>query len=330
MEDPIEALVSSFADAIGVPEFSLWLSFCWFGALSLAFSFHRGESAFASYSAAIGWSLLGLFFYMQSAHFVEIGDPLLVIMTAGALPAGIVLGIWEIRNWEMKDESMVWLRGAVAWSVIPYYVVYSIPFLNMEFVEMTARSTEWLLEFTGLGSFEVGEMMVDLPEGAIAVSQWEGSRYFLTEPLGESGFFIPFNHSDGTPVSVSFILACSALQSMIIFVGAIVALSSVSWKRRARGLLIAIPTIHVLNVFRNAGIVWLSDTYPNWRLYSGSEIDMFDFTHSYAAKVASLFAMFLMATALFDLLPELHRHIIRITKPLTNLFTKSKAESAGS
>ena len=55
---------------------------------------------------------------------------------------------------------------------------------------------------------------------------------------------------------------------------------------------------------------------------------MFDFTHSYAAKLASLFAMFLMATALFDLLPELHKHIIRITKPLTKMFAKSEAESA--
>ena len=41
-------------------------------------------------------------------------------------------------------------------------------------------------------------------------------------------------------------------------------------------------------------------------------IEMFDFAHSYAAKAASLFAMFLMALALFDLLPELHRHIMRL------------------
>ena len=97
---------------------------------------------------------------MQSEHFVEISDPLLILMTAGALPAGIALGIWEVRNWEIGDESLVWLRGAVAWSVIPYYAVYSVPILNMQFVEMTAHSTEWLLEFSGLGSYQVGEMMV--------------------------------------------------------------------------------------------------------------------------------------------------------------------------
>ena len=81
------------------------------------------------------------------------------------------------------------------------------------------------------------------------------------------------------------------------------------WNRRMRALLIAIPTIHVLNTFRNAGIVWLTDSYPDWTFMG---IEMFDFAHSYAAKAASLFAMFLMALALFDLLPELHRHIMRL------------------
>ena len=111
---------------------------------------------------------------------------------------------------------------------------------------------------------------------------------------------------------VAFILACSALQSMAVFIGAIVALNSVHWKRRARALFIAIPTIHILNVFRNANS--LAYRYISRMESCGNRI--FDFAHSYAAKVASLFAMFLMAIALFDLLPELHRHIMRILRPL--------------
>ena len=58
------------------------------------------------------------------------------------------------------------------------------------------------------------------------------------------------------------------------------------------------------------------------------DIDMFDFTHSYAAKVASLFAMFLLATALFDLLPELHRHILRISRPVTKTFMRTNTKSS--
>ena len=93
MEEPVGALVGSIAGAIGVTEFTLGLSFCWFGAILLGVGFHLRDRAYAPYSSAVGWSLLGLFFYLQSSHFVEISDPILVAMTAGALPAGIALGV---------------------------------------------------------------------------------------------------------------------------------------------------------------------------------------------------------------------------------------------
>ncbi|MEE3270287.1 MAG: archaeosortase A [Candidatus Thermoplasmatota archaeon] len=310
MEEPLGVLIGHLAEVLSVTDSALKLLICGLGAISLAVGFHRKDSSYAPYFSAFGWFSIGLFLYLHSAYYVEISDPILVVMTASALPVGIALGIWEVRNWDRAPEALIWFRGCVVWAVIPYFVAYSIPSLNMSIVYATAWNAEVMLEFAGLGSYQMGPMMVDLHGGGeIPVSEWGGNRWILTEPLGENGFFVPLEHSDGTLVSVSFILACSGLQSMIIFVGAIVALRTVDWKRRARALFIAVPTIHVLNSFRNAGIVWLTDSYPDWSFMG---IEMFDFAHSYAAKAASLFAMFLMALALFDLLPELHRHIIRL------------------
>lgn len=238
-------------------------------------------------------------------------------MTAAALPCGVMLALWEIDVKENIPEPLLWLKGCVVWSMIPYYLIYSIPILNMAFVYTTAISTEVVLEFVGLGSYQSASMRIDLYGSSdIPVSEWKGNRWILSEPLGEAGFFVPMEKADGTPVSIIFILACSALQSMIIFVGAIVSLSSVSWKRRLRALIISIPTIYLLNVFRNVGIVWLTDTYVHWSLYG---VDMFNFTHSYAAKVISLFAMFLMAIVLFDLLPELHKNVIKVMDPIIKI-----------
>jgi len=317
MEEPLGLLIRNFAEILGVSDSSLKLIICGLGALSLAVGFHRKDSRYAPYFSAFGWISIGLFLYLHSTYYVEISDPVLVVMTASALPLGIALGVWEVRNWEHAPEALIWFRGCVVWAVIPYFVVYSVPNLNMAIVYATAWNTEVMLEFAGLGSYQMGPMMVDLHGngGEVPLSEWDGSRWILTEPLGENGFFVPLEHSDGTLVSVSFILACSGLQSMIIFVGAIVALRTVDWKRRARALLIAIPTIHVLNTFRNAGIVWLTDNYTEWSILGSvmsSPMGMFEFAHSYAAKAGSLFAMFLMALALFDLLPELHRHIMRL------------------
>ena len=324
MQEPLGLLVAMIADSVGMADVSLKLLICALGAVALGIGFHLKDRWYAPYSSALGWISVGLFLYLQSSHYVDIKDPVLVLMTASALPAGIALGVWEVRNWKDAPEALVWFRGCVVWAVIPYYVVYSVPWLNMALVYATAWNTEFMLEFTGLGSYQMGPMMVDLLEGGeIPASEWKGNRWVMAEPLGENGFFVPLEHSDGTLVSVSFILACSGLQSMIVFVGAIVALGSVESSRRIRALFIAIPTIHVLNVFRNTGIVWLTDNYTEWS-FLGMEI--FEFSHSYAAKFGSLFAMFLMALALFDLLPELHSNIMRILRPVMEALRIVNAE----
>ena len=316
MEDPISAFVGSIATSFGISDVTMQLLIGSLGLVMMSFSFHRHSERYAKVLAIISWPFIGLFFYLYSGHFVEISDPVLIVMTAGALPAGLAISYWEWVSDGSGDETIVWLRGFVVWSMVPYYVVFGIPHLNMAFVQFTAVSAELMLEFAGFGGYEIGSMMIDRHgEVAIPVSDWDGNRLVLSEPLGEGGFYAPMINDEGESV-VAFILACSALQSMAVFIGAIVALKSVHWKRRARALFIAIPTIHVLNVFRNAGIVWLTDTYPNWSL-AGMEI--FDFAHSYAAKVASLFAMFLMALALFDLLPELHKHVMKVMSPIVKL-----------
>ena len=320
MRDPVGVVVYSIASSLGLADITMQLIIGGIGVSLLALGFHNKNSKYVSECSAVGWILVGLFFYLYSEHYVEIKDPVLVLMTAAALPSGIAVAFWEISVKDNRPESLIWLKGCVVWSMIPYYVVYSVPLLNMAFVYSTALSTEIILEFVGLGSYQSAPMRIDLYGGGdIPISEWEGNRWILSEPLGEAGFFVPMEKADGTPVSIIFILACSALQSMIVFVGAIVALSSVSWKRRMRGLIISIPTIFVLNVFRNVGIVWLTDTYVNWTLFAGSDIDMFNFTHSYAAKFISLFAMFLMAIVLFDLLPELHKNILKIVNPIIKM-----------
>lgn len=316
MEDPISSVVGSFASSFGISDVTMQLLIGSFGLILMAIAFHCHSEGYAKGSAIISWPLIGLFFYLYSGHFVEISDPVLIFMTAGALPAGLAISYWEWTTKGGNDETIVWLRGFVVWSMIPYYIVFGVPHLNMAFVQFTAVSAELMLEFAGFGGYDIGAIMIERHgEAAIPVSDWEGNRFVLSEPLGEGGFYAPMVNDEGESI-VAFILACSALQSMAVFIGAIVALNSVHWKRRARALVIAIPTIHILNVFRNAGIVWLTDTYRGWSL---SGMGIFDFAHSYAAKVASLFAMFLMAIALFDLLPELHRHVMKVLNPVIHV-----------
>ena len=109
-------------------------------------------------------------------------------------------------------------------------------------------------------------MLVDTGTADVLWSEWDGNRWILTQQLGEAGFHTPLlDQTSGQP-TVSFVMACSAAQSMAVFIGALFAIRTAPWQRRMRALLVTVPTIFVLNTFRNAGIVWLHITYPHWDL----------------------------------------------------------------
>ena len=57
----------------------------------------------------------------------------------------------------------------------------------------------------------------------------------------------------------------------------------------------------------------------NWDLLG---VNIFDFSHAYAAKAISLTAMFFIAIALFDLIPKLHQNVLSVLKPVVKIVEK--------
>ncbi len=256
---------------------------------------------------------------------MKINDPVLVIMTAGSLPLGIVVANWEIKSADNCPESLVWLRGAMFWAGFPYMLVDKVPWLNVLAIWFVAWQTTLYMRWTGAGDIYLGETYVHIEgQNPVKWENWDGNKWFMESGGAENAFYTDLVTASGDPIGIHFILACTALQSMIIFVGAIAALRSAPWQRRARALLIAVPLIHLLNVFRNAGLVWLHSNFTGWSWLS---MNMFHFGHSYAAKVGSLGAMFLMALVLFELLPQMHRHILYLMDRINPLANQSKRQS---
>ena len=322
MEDIVAAGVTSLGEIFGLDLGQTNLLIVSIGLACLGFAFHSKDQRLRRFSP-IGWVCIGVYFYLGAEHYFEISDPVLIFMSVAALPVCIAYGGWEaILHRENRSlESVEWLRGAVFWSAMPYLAIQHIPLLNAGIVWFTAWNTSLFLQWTGAGDIQLGQMMVDLGTTSVSWSSWDGSRWLLTDTLGEGGFYVPMVHADGTEVNIGFVLGCSALQSMIVFVGAIVAVRGSPWQRRARALMITIPLIHILNVFRNAGIIWMHVEYhTHWNL---NGMNIFDFGHAYAAKFMSLGAMFLMALVLFDLLPKLHHHVLTVLDPFFRIFGSS-------
>ena len=314
--EPIHDFVAAAGRLAGLDIGQATLLLVFAGLTCLGVSFHA-EFEGSRYFAMPGWVVVGLYFDLGARHFIEIEDPVLIFMSAAALPICIAYGIWETMKIKQghNDPSLHWLRGAVFWSALPYLAVKHIPLLNTAVVWFTAWSTAAVLNWTGTADVELGAMMVDIGANAAPISyaEWAGSQWILTDTLGDSGFFVPLIYDGGDPVNIGFVLGCSALQSMIVFVGALIAVREAPVRIRMRAFMLVIPTIHILNVFRNAGIVWLHMTYTDWNLWG---IGMFDFAHSYAAKVLSLAAMLMIALAIFEMLPQLHRHVLRVISPV--------------
>ncbi|MDP6905793.1 MAG: archaeosortase A [Candidatus Thalassarchaeaceae archaeon] len=316
MGDIVSNTVANFGQLIELDLGQTNLLIVMMGLVFLGISFH-GKGEWTKWMACPGWICVGLYFYLGAEHYFLIDDPVLIFMSLAALPVSVAYAAWEGINAKEGRivESVEWLRGAVFWSAMPYLAIQHIPMLNAGVVWFTAWNTSLMLQWTGAGEIHLGQMMVDLGGGnEVSWSEWGGNRWLQTDTLGEGGFYVPMEHADGDPVNIGFVLGCSALQSMIVFIGAVVALRDSPWKRKARALFITIPVIHVLNVFRNAGIIWMHVAYGGkWDLFG---INIFDFGHAYAAKFLSLGAMFIMAIVIFELLPKLHSHVLDVISPV--------------
>tara|TARA_Y100000589_G_scaffold307588_1_gene323410 strand:- start:102 stop:1067 length:966 start_codon:yes stop_codon:yes gene_type:complete len=315
MEDPVILFLSGLSSGLGITLDQLQLLLGVIGVILLGTAHFRASNG-GGILSVFGWPMIGMFFYLDIPHYIDIADPVLIVMSAAGLPITFLLAIWEFKMHKrnIEDEAIIWTRGLVALGAGPYLIIANIPYLNVAAVWVTAVSANLFLGFSGIEGYELGSVLVDTGVRDVDWSEWNGNRWILTEQLGEAGFYIPLiKQVDGT-TEVGFVMACSAMQSMAVFIGALWAIRTAPWKRRVRAAIITIPTIFVLNTFRNAGIVWLHASYPQWQLLG---VTMFDFAHSYAAKAGSLGAMFLMALVIFDLLPQMHTHIMRLLSPLS-------------
>jgi archaeosortase A (PGF-CTERM-specific) len=279
------------------------------GMILLGYSWHKRHSGGVSRTAQTGWMLVALYFFNESGYYFEIGDIVLTIMTALALPLGVGLVIAESRSLTKRDrDALNWARGCIAYAGGPYLLIASVPWFSVLAIWFVASQVALFLSFTGTADIQLGETYVNTESGTFLWSEWDGNKWFMTDSFAEHPYQTELIMADGGMIGINFVLACTALQSMIVFIGAISVLD-IDRKRRIRALLFTIPIIHILNLFRNAGLVWMHISYEGWE-YLG--MSMFEFGHSYASRVVSLFAMFIMAIGMFELLPELHKHILRL------------------
>ncbi len=102
---------------------------------------------------------------------------------------------------------------------------------------------------------------------------------------------------------VTIIFACTAVQSMVLFVGMILPLKKVEWKRKIYALIVTVIPIYFLNLLRNASIAYMIKDDP----------DMFFIAHNVIGKGGSLLALIVLLFIVIKIIPELFDNIICLT-----------------
>lgn len=234
---------------------------------------------------ALGWTLFAIYWPFQAPEYfwptkTSEPDPINGWFTLLG-PIFLLYVAWhEVKSyqWNEDPEALRWFTGASVVAALTYFILYEAPGVQTWLIYTTALQSAWLLRWI----FGVESTVVQ-------------------DAAGESHIYL----NGGTEYAVTVILACTAIQSIMIFVGAIACLRAARG-RKWKGYALTVPTIYVLNLFRNAGIVY-GYKIQNWDPFG---VGSFEWMHSWVGKVGSLVAMVVIALAVFSTLPELHSNIL--------------------
>jgi len=208
-----------------------------------------------------GWFLFGAHWLKQPSHYMVIGDYFNVVLTLVAALFSFYMA-WIILARGCDSPSCDWASSAVAIGGILYFPFSQIPLLGGWLVGQTANLTATILVTFGVPVLFNGASSMSLNDH-----------------------------------SVQIILACTAIESMALFTGVILSVRAPALRKFA-ALMISVPVIYVLNLFRNVFVV----------LAYGNEWfgpDSFYMAHNVVAKVGSTIAMFIIAYGVLMLLPEM-------------------------
>jgi len=74
----------------------------------------------------------------------------------------------------------------------------------------------------------------------------------------------------------------------------------VAWKKKIISLAAIVPMVYVLNLFRNAMVIYLG----------GEGITSFEFAHNVIGKSGSLLALIILVYLLFKYIPEIYERLM--------------------
>jgi len=223
--------------------------------------------------AALGWIVFGLRWGLSTPEFYLVEHNIMyTVACLLALPATLYIAFVMIKD---QRESLMVLTRSAAISSIFYFPFAYFPWLGDWLIQATTSITLASVNALGNNASAVGDIIT-----------LNGHK-------------------------VQIILACTAIQSMALFVG-VVGCVRAPIDRKLKAFMVSVPVIYVLNIVRNAFVIssygnqWLQispQTIVEWTGEAPSYASFF-WAHNVLAEAGSLIALVLISYAVITFLPE--------------------------
>jgi len=210
---------------------------------------------------AAGWVFFALYWAYQPVNYLAIDDYFNILV---CILVAVFCGFVGYVMWTKADDLTLLITKAAAVGGIFYFSFAQFSSLSHALIAAVAAQTALLLNSLGVPAVQANWNVLTL---------------------------------NGAPVQ--FILACTGIQSIALFLG-VVACVSAPPRRKLAAFMVSIPTIYILNIVRDAFV--LTATGNQW---FGLPANSFYVSHDVIAKFGSLLALMLISYLVFLILPEL-------------------------
>ncbi|WNY25347.1 archaeosortase A [Methanolapillus millepedarum] len=253
----------------------LWISIA---LMIISLLLYKEKKIFEVFCGA-AWLLFGVYWLSLIPHYYEISDYtnifLVILLFLFCLILAIFIGhAFKDKSRETNPESprsaALEKKVQLFFDVTKLVAVVCLIYMPFKMIE------------------PVNHFLIDM----VAVQ-----TTFLLNLFGYDAVQTAYNTISYNGISVTIILACTAIESIAFFAGLVLSVRTKNTKNKVLAFLLTVPMIYVLNLFRNVFVV---AAYGD--MWFGA--DSFLIAHHYIAKAGSAIALIVLAYITLKLLPE--------------------------
>jgi archaeosortase A (PGF-CTERM-specific) len=234
------------------------------------------ERAFGKGAGALGWLSFAVYCSSEVSYYLNEGEYFdaslaLVFLAFSLLLAALMVKPETVVNG--KEDDLFFTITKIALIAAVFYFPFSeIANLGTLLIYLTTKITATVLNLFTVGVYTV----------------YPSSIYTTNSSFHEIDKYKP----------IEIILACTAIQSMVLFTGLVFGVNA-PLERKLKAFFVSAPTIYLLNILRNVFVA--AAYYGQW---FGAPLQSFYVAHGIIARIFVMVSLLAVAYAVFVILPE--------------------------